>query len=306
MSGRAPPTFSVLIGLVGTVERERILETLAALRAQRGAPTWETILADRRNDEVSDRIRREFPEAHLLPCEAATPLPELRARALDRARGRWIVVTEDHCVPGPDWLACIASAFAEAPPGTAAVGGCVENGVRDTPFHHATFLCEYASLLPPVAEGVVGDLPGMNVAYTRTALASIEPHLLRESFWETAVHQRFRDDGLRLVSRNAIVVVHSKRFNFPLFARQRYLYSRNYAGRRFHRRARFRRFAACAGSAVLPVVLLARIVRSVRAKRDDLPLVAAMPWLAVFVLIWAWGEAVGYAFGPGNALAQIE
>src|SRR5215831_19089087 len=89
--------FSILVGRVSTEDSDRILELLGALRDQEKAPAYEVIVADRRQDEVSERIRTHYPEAQLFSCPADTSLPELRTLALDRARGKYVVVTEDHC-----------------------------------------------------------------------------------------------------------------------------------------------------------------------------------------------------------------
>ena len=57
----------------------------------------------------------------------------------------------------------------------------------------------------------------------------------------------------------------------------------------------------------MPAILFYRIVKQIRAKnRLRSELRGALPILAIFVIIWAWGEMVGYALGPGDALARIE
>jgi hypothetical protein len=299
--------FSVLIGRVSTEDGGRILETLESLRRQEGGHPCEVIVADRRDDEVSRRIERDYPEVALIRCPPQTPLPELRAAALDRAAGRYVVVTEDHCVPAADWLDGMARAFRAAPAGTAAVGGCVENGVRDTPLDWATFLCEYSGFLAPVAEGETAVLPGMNVAYERRVLQDLDRSLLTQGFWETTVHPVLRQAGRTLFSTNGAKLLHCKRFSFGLFVRQRFLYSRYYAGLRFARGQRVRRAIAFAAAPLLPPILLYRVIRQTRAKgRPRSELLPALPLLAVFVFVWAWGEMVGYALGAGNALARIE
>lgn len=298
--------FSVLIGRVSTGDAERLLQVLDALAAQRDAPEHEVIVADRRDDGTMREAVKRFPRVRVLRCPPDTSLPALRAAALAQARGRWIAVTEDHCIPPPDWLAAMAR-VRDAAPGAVAVGGAVENGVADTAFDRATFLCEYAALLTPVHDGPSPGLPGMNVAYDRAALGAVSPAQLGEGFWETTLHPALRASGRALISSNAIRIVHAKRFGLALFIRQRYLYSRHFAGTRFARGAILRRAVACAACVVLPALVLTRIVRHVRAKgRRDARLAGALPWLALFALIWAWGEAVGYALGPGDALAQIE
>src|SRR3954451_2204819 len=151
-------TFAIVIGLVSTQDGDRILETLEALQQQEGSLGCEIILADRRQDSVSDRIRAGYPEVLLLPCPVDASLPEMRTMAFDRTSSEYVVVTEDHCVPARDWLVRLDEAFRVAPAHTAAVGGCVENGVCDRALDWATFLCEYSGLIAPVPDGAVSSL----------------------------------------------------------------------------------------------------------------------------------------------------
>lgn len=300
------PEFSVIIGRVATQDARRIFETLESLRGQRDAPPHEVVLADRLSDAATREIERRFPEVRVLGCPAGTGLPEMRARALEASRGRFVAVTEDHCVAPADWLASFARAIAEAPPGTVAVGGCVENAVADTALDHATFLCEYAAFLPPVPEGAAGVLPGMNIAYERAALARLDARELSAGFWEATAHPALARAGGRLVSTNRVRILHAKRFGARFFMEQRFLYSRHFAGTRFRPSRAAHRALAFAGAAILPALLLARIARAALAKGHARELLVALPWLAVFVATWAAGEMAGYAAGPGDALRHIE
>ena len=57
----------------------------------------------------------------------------------------------------------------------------------------------------------------------------------------------------------------------------------------------------------LPALLLLRIGRNLMTKKRLIPqFTRALPYLIVFVLIWACGELVGYLTGPGDALSRIE
>ena len=261
-----PSLFSILIGRVSTEDSVRIIETLDALRAQEGAPAYEAIIADRRRDSVSERIRSEYPEARLLSCAAGTSLPEMRTLALDQARGDIVVVTEDHCVPPKSWLAAMVQAFQEAPAGTVAVGGAVENGVCDTALDWATFLCEYSAFVGPIRSGPASSLPGMNVAYRRSAIAGLDRAVLLSGFWETTVHPVLSKKGFILYLSDRIVILHKKKFSFGLFARQRFLYSRYYAGLRFSRDQVAARWAMCGLTLALPPLLLFRMARNLTAK----------------------------------------
>jgi len=301
------PEFSILIGLVSTEDRDRILEVLESIRKQQGSHTYEVIIADRQHDYISSRLDEDYPEVQRITSPPKMSLPELRTLALERASGAFIIITEDHNVPSGNWLASMAQAFDEAPEGTVAVGGCVENGVCDTPMDWATFLCEYSYFLDPVDEGVTSILPGMNVAYHHSIFNDLDRVLLTSGFWETTVHPLLLEKGFKLYSTNKIRLYHCKRFSFGLFARQRFIYSRYYAGLRFTRSQYVKRFLACCATVLLPPLLLYRTSRQIKAKnRLAGELRSAIPLLLVFYIILACGEMVGYVLGSGDALARIE
>jgi hypothetical protein len=302
-----PATFSILIGRVSTEDSDRILEALEALRAQKGSPTYEAIIADRRCDAVTERVCLDYPEAQVIRCASETSLPELRVLALLRARGHYVVVTEDHCVPPEDWLANILEAFCVAPELTVAVGGRIENGICDSALDWATFLCEYATFVGPIRSGPARSLPGMNVAYLRSAIIAIDRAVLLQGFWETTVHPIFAQKGLIMYLSNPVMILHKKKFSFALFAHQRFLYSRYHAGLRFTRNRVAARWGMCVLTLALPPLLFFRIARGLFMKKRLLPqFIRAFPYLAIFLLIWAGGEMVGYFSGPGEALRQIE
>jgi hypothetical protein len=290
---------------VSTEDGTRIFELLNALRSQ--GLLHEVIIADRLNDGVSELIRTLYPEARLLPCSARMSIPELRTLALDQAQGAFAVVTEDHCVPPKDWLVGVLRAFGDAPAGTLAVGGSVENGVCESALDWATFLCEYSAFVGPLHRGRAASLPGMNVAYRRSALADLDRAILTRDFWETTVHPLLAKRGAGLYQSDKITILHKKKFSFRLFASQRYLYSRYYAGRRFGRDQTAARWAMCGLSVALPPVLLFRMTRNLLAKRRlHFEFIRALPLLIVFVLISTCGEIAGYIFGSGDALSRIE
>ena len=299
--------FSIIIGLVSTQDRGRIFETLESLRNQQGSYHYEVIIADRRLDDVSSQIDARYPEVQRITCPPEMSLPALRTIALEQASGTYIVVTEDHCVPANDWLNSFAEAFKNAPAGTVAAGGCVENGVTDTALDWATFLCEYSFFIEPVSEGNTTVLPGMNIAYRQSVFEGVDADLLNRGFWETTLHPTLIEKGFKLYSSNKIRVYHCKKIGFGQFVRQRYVYSRYYAGLRFSRRQRMKRLLACITTILLPPVLVFRSLKQLKSKnrlRNEFR--SSLPILIVFYLVWAYGEMVGYMLGSGNALARIE
>ena len=299
-------SISVVLGRVSTEDGDRVLETIAALANAHGECLCEILIADRLQDAVSKIIAERYPLVRLIPCRPHMSLPEMRTLAFEASSGALIAVTEDHCVPAPDWLDVVEQAFVTGPDGLVAIGGSVENGVTDTGFDWATFLCEYSFFSPPVVEGESPILPGMNVVYRRAALLSLPRSALISGFWETTVHPLLLKQGGRFLSLNAMKMYHCKRFSIRLFARQRFIYSRYYAGIRFDRAQTGRRLVAAGATVLLPPILLWRMIKAARAKGLDRELFRALPGLMLLVIIWSAGEILGYLAGPGDALAQIE
>jgi hypothetical protein len=307
LNGPANIRFSVIIGLVSTEDRRRIHECLSALRGQRGNHACEVIVADRRNDEISQEIARAFPEVTLIPCNPSTTLPELRTIALHHAQGEFILVTEDHCIPDLNWLSGVAKTFASAPASTVAAGGCIENGLTSTAWDWATYLCEYSGFAEPILEGNTETLPGGNIAYQRSVLANVEREVLTSGFWETTLHPRLLCQSHTFFSSNDILVNHRKSFSFRLFIAQRFSYSRYYAGLRSSSHGWAWRAAAAFASIAVPPLAFSRItLNSLRRRRLRSKLLLSTPWLLLFTLVWGLGEAWGYLRGPGQALAEIE
>jgi glycosyltransferase involved in cell wall biosynthesis len=299
--------FSILVGRVSTEDHDRILEALTALRRQEGNHTYQVVLADRLNDAVTDLIAANYPEVRLIACDANATLPAMRADALNVATGKYIIVTEDHCVPSESWLEAFYNVLQAAPDDVVAVGGCVENGVVETALDWATFLCEYSGSIAPAPSGIVADVPGMNVAYRRKAFDDIDDSVLRKGFWETTLHPVLRERGLKFFSSSAIKLYHCKKFSLRLFCRQRFVYSRYYAGIRYSRAQGMKRAAAAVMSLALPPLLLWRMRGNVaRKNRLGDEFLRALPYLGLFTIIWAAGEIVGYIAGQGTALAEIE
>ncbi|CAN5186812.1 hypothetical protein BH09PSE3_BH09PSE3_00250 [soil metagenome] len=297
---------SVILGRVSTEDGDRVLEMIAAFMAGDIECPFEIIIADRIQDGVSKTIAVNYPAVRLIPCTSTMSLPEMRALAFESSQGTLIAVTEDHCVPTFGWLNIASRAFEGAGADLAAVGGCVQNGVTETGFDWATFLCEYSFFSPPVTEGNSQILPGMNVIYRRRALESVPRAALNEGFWETTVHPLLLYAGARFVSLNALKMYHCKKFSVGLFLKQRFLYSRYYAGIRFKPEQRGKRLTATVATCLLPPLLLWRMIGSARAKGLGREFVSALPGLALMVIIWSVGEGYGYLAGPGDALARIE
>ena len=101
---------------------------------------------------------------------------ELRALGLDHANGRIIAMTEDHCVPNPEYLDALLRAHEQHV--EQAVAGAVTNGSTSRLIDRVNFLLVHARNLPPR-----NSIPGSgwiptpsNVSYKRAAIPTDRPN----------------------------------------------------------------------------------------------------------------------------------
>jgi hypothetical protein len=143
------------------------------------------------------------------------------------------------------------------------------------------------------------------VTYRRALLERFADRL-GEDRWEDHLQSALRAAGIELMSRPEIVVLHRQRTTASRYARQRWLYSRAYAGQRVAGRGALIRVAWGLGALALPPLLVARIVRAVWATGEHRrELLATLPLPAAFVTVWAAGEVAGAWLGPGDAMSRV-
>lgn len=291
------PALSVVVASVnGLPYLDECLEALVEL-----CPEAEVVVADSTDDSTRRRVRERWPQVRLLSFDEPMAVPELRAAGIAAARAPYVAVLEDHCVVHDGWAARLLEAHRG---GQAVVGGPVRNGATTRIRDWAAFLCEYSEFMEPVERGPVDALVGMNVSYDRRAIAAMED-LLREGRWETHLHPRLQRAGFELYSEPALVVEHEKDFGIREFVSQRYHYARSYAGAR-RAELGWKRLLYGLGSPVLVPLVYTRIARNVLRRRTHRrELVTASPLIVFYLGVWAYGEAVGYAFGGGRSLLKV-
>ena len=161
--------------------------------------------------------------------------------------------------------------------------------------------------MPPVQAGSTRVIPGNNVAYKRWAVESSAAEDRKGGFWEITLHPMLLQRGYQFHMEPNMVVSHQKHFGVWEYIRQRYHYSRYYAGFSTQRRSLLFRLFRLATCILLPPLLMQRILSSGFSKRRFLKeLLLSVPLLLVFTTVWALGEMVGYLLGAGQSLDRIE
>jgi hypothetical protein len=288
-AAQAPIALSVsVVGICSAAHLERCL---AGLAAQRAAPDFEIVVAYDPHLGGMDELAARWPKVRMVSnAGQRTPL-ELASRALAEARGELILLTEDHCIPEPDWVSSMLAAQAE---GRAVVGGLVEirpgAGAVDWAFYFVDFF-RYAS---PAIAGNSPTLTVCNVSYRRQSLQAIA-ELWQVHFHETAINEALRErfGALWLEPKSRVSMMRHVSLADALY--ERYAFGRLFGCTRLDFCSAGRRWYYCALAPLLPLVLLARMAAKAASSTQLLGrfLRSIVP-LALMVLCWSWGEWLGY------------
>lgn len=295
-------TVSVVIAWVNPLEW--LVPGLRALLQGQTRPPLEVIVVTRHAETQRARLCDLFPRVTLVVAPPHTSIPALRALGLRRAQGNMVAVTEDHCVPGPEWIERIEG---WATSGAAAVGGPVENGRYRRWRDWAAFLTEYAAAMPPATSQPSATLPpGNNIAYRREHLAGLIA-TLEEGRWESFYHHRLQAAGAQVVFDPQLVIVHQRPFGCRYFMCQRFHFSRSFAAMRVQSLPSSARLAYGLGSLGLPPLLLWRVGHALWARPRLVHLfLLCLPLIGMYVSVGALGEMTGYILGGADSLERVE
>ena len=220
----------------------------------------------------------------------------LRALALAEARGAILALTEDHCLPAPDWCAQILAAH-EAHPDLVLIGGSVANGSPRRLIDWANFLITFSPFMRPVPSDRGSRIPPpANVSFKRAGLPlSVEIGQL-----EIALPERIQAEG-RAAVMDSIEVAHVQSHGFFSTFRHHCDNGRATAGLALIGAPRAaRRKRPWTALAAAPR-LIAVTVRNTLRRGVPLRAKLSLPLLAIVVASHTVGEIVGSQRGPGRS-----
>jgi glycosyltransferase involved in cell wall biosynthesis len=296
-----PPVSIVIASGAGG---EFLFRCLASLRDQVQKLGAEVIVVDRIGAATRERIAHEFPSVQVIatPGDHRATVPEMRRIGVDAARAPIFAVLEEHCTAPDGWLATIASSMRAD---DAAIGGPILDNQFTRVRDWVVYFSEYNNFMPPWADGERWALNGANVAYDRAKLLK-HRDVLDTGYWEVVLHPRLVKDG-KFRAVNAMGAYHTGPFDFGYYLKQRYLLSRVWGGTQRDRVSVLVRLAHIALAPVFPFVMLGRIEwRVLEGKRLFGKFILAKPMVFVAMCVLTLGETLGYLFGPGSALEEVE
>jgi hypothetical protein len=298
--------------------KEPLRRCLNALCLQLDAVHGEIIVPyDLWSSDVAE-LRGEFPQVHFhyiddlgiasspgVSAHAHRLCDRRRAMGLALAKGRIVAMTEDHAVPAADW--CRQTLAAHEQP-YAVIGGAIDNAV-DAPINWALYYCDFGRFGSPLRTGPADYASDVNVAYKRSALDATRP-LWREAYHETSLHWALQARGeVLFLDSRLLVHQHRPRISLRQACAERIQWGRIFAETRAAACGGWRSRCYAAGTALLPPLLVIRILRHMlRHGRSLAQIVATLPLAAVLVTGWSVGEFLGYAAtapSPDRARATL-
>lgn len=296
------PTVSVVVA--SGAGGDFLFRCLASLYDQVARAGGEILVVDRTGQATRQRIAREFPGARAIaaPTDHRPTVPELRRIGVDNARAEIVGILEEHCTAPPEWVVAVTASFRAD---DAAIGGPILDNRFDRLRDWVVYFSEYHNYLPPWPNEERFALNGANVAYSRAKLLT-HRDVLDSGYWEVVLHPRLVKDG-KFRAVNAMGAHHNGPFAYGYYLRQRYLLSRAWGGAQKDRVPLSKRVIHIVVGPIFPLFLFARVTRRVLERKRLLGrYVATLPLLVPAWIAYAWGEWLGYLFGPGDALEEVE
>ncbi len=286
-------------------DTEHLEGTLVALADQVDPPPMEILVPYAPPLDGIRALASRFPDVRFVPVNdlrtykgpgssAREHHDELRARGIALATADIIALLEDHDRPDAGWASAVIAAQSAD---WAGVGGAVENGI-DKPLNWAVYFCDFGRYQLPIRPGETGWASDVNSAYKRRDLSAIEP-TWRDGFRETEVNAALRARGRRLaLEPRMIVYQHRLGLTIGGALRERFIWGRSYGAARTRHASAARRMLYAAGSALIPLVRLARATGNALRKRRRLGrYITALPLIVLLTIAWSVGELAGYVFG---------
>jgi Glycosyl transferase family 2 len=285
-----PATITVVIASQNA--RASIAECLNAVVEQARDLNVEILVADASTDGTDAIIAEQFPNLKLLRGKSTDLIPHLWGLGMNQAVAPIVAITNAQCIPEEAWLTTIAGAFAAN--NVSGVGGPILPPIKGSPLDWAIYFSRFTSFMPPVQDGVAGELPGDNVAYTKEGLDRYWKH--RDSgFWETLFHHELRQNHQFLYMSTKVKVHLAHTEDAADFFSVRMRHGRHYGSTRPNTNLIARIVRILSAPILVPYLVGRMGSRVLRKRKDFLPqYLIALPWLIVFTVAWSIGEIQGY------------
>lgn len=213
-----------------------------------------------------------------------------------------VAFAEDHSYPAPGWAKALIERHREP---WGAVGPVVANANPGNPFGDAAYYMGYGRWAGVIAPAEIDDVPGHNSSYKRAILLNQGFELSALLEVETILHWGLRIRGYRLFLEPAARTNHHNPSTLLFLLRQSFHYGRLFAAARARTWPGWRRALYTAAAVLIPAVRLWRVVPQMRRAIGVGRLARVLPALVIGLITSAFGEFIGYAWGPGGSKSRL-
>ena len=245
-----------------------------------------------------------FGRVELIECGDLSRVADAKVIAVRRATAPVIAFAEDHCFPESYRGEALLAAHGE---GWAAVGPSVRNANPSTALSCSAYLMHWAPWMEPTPAGEAPTTAWHNSSYRLAVLLGLGDDLARllvvEGFLQAALRRR----GHHLCVEPAARVSHMNVSRGAAWVGHEFWGGRLYAGQRmrWERWSWLRRVQYVAGSPLIPVARLSRLLRRLHRAGRLTEFVPALGLVSVGLILHSLGEVTGYLSGVGDAETRM-
>ncbi len=227
------------------------------------------------------------------------------AAGIHAARGKAVVMAEDHSFPAANWAEMLMARQRE---GYAVIAPAVENGNPGTAVSWANFQLTFIEWFRPGGSGEVRRGPGHNSCYDRGKLLAMggemSKWLVSEGFLQDEMQRRGHRVYLEAATRTRHVNISLLR---GLWGHS-YLGGRIFGGFRAANWPFWKKLIYAGGFWLVPWLRLLRLFQMLATpeQRREARLWTALPLTLSALYCHAFGEAVGTLAGPGEAMLSYQ
>ena len=281
---------------VGGRRADSLSIVIGAAAGERSASACLDALADQLDADVEVIVATGEPwcdtgDRPARTVEVADGLvPDLWAEGIAHASGDIVALLASTADPAGDWVERTRAAHRR---GLTVVGGPIEAGDGLSIVDWGVYFCRYSGYMMPLAADATLEVPGDNASYVREVLRRYQERYAN-GFWEPFVHAALHADGHRFGFEPGRVVRHAAGGSGRRFARQRLAHGRSHGRHRSRGVPAARVLVGVASTPLVPVVMTARVARTVMSKhRHRRRFAIALPFVFWFYCCWACGELLG-------------
>lgn len=289
------PEVSVIITSYNA--RETIENTFKSLEEQKTAKSFEIILVDSSTDGTAELVEQKFPQVKIYRFSERKFCGGARNIGVSVAKGRIIAFTDADCRVEQNWLEEILTAH-ESP--SVVIGGAIANANPKSYVGWAAYFTEFSHWMPGSKNRFMDDVAGANMSYKKEVFDKYGGFIEGTYGSDTDFHWRLGQNGHRLRFVSSILTSHHNHENLKEFLKHEVFHGQNFARVRIQNQffSTWKRLAYVIFSPLIPLRIFAKIcLNNIKNRIYFHQFLKTSPLLALGVICWSLGEAIGYVKG---------